>query len=142
MRSISTVLMVAMASHAGAQQQMCTNNIIDYNICDEAKRIAKEDGEHLPQALSETVTLLSLTAEGNVLTTTVQLQYDRTYFELALIKEGQTYEDIKRRMFNNSKDISCMSEPTRAFIGLGGHTRFEYQFKDGDFLFDFYVSVC
>ena len=133
---------VFFSSFAHANEQLCKNNAINFNICDEAKRLAEKEVKKLPYKITERVQIVSFAAEGNVLSQGVKLLYDRTFFEQAIIQQGRSLDGMKKQMFENSKQITCMNDASKAFVDLGGHMRFLYEFMNGETLFEFYVSVC
>ena len=116
--------------------------MLQLNLCDDAKRLAEQEQKKLPIMLSERVQLVSFTANMNVLSQGIKLLYDRTFYEKAIVQQGRSIDEMKQQMFENSRHIACTIETTKAFIDLGGHMRFLYEFSNGDPLFEFYVSVC
>lgn len=133
---------MTLATQAGAVDRICTNNILEFDICEDAKRIADERSQQLPYKMSDRVQVVSFTANKNILSQGVKLLYNRSFFENAIIQQGRSLDDMKMQMFENSRDITCLNETTKAFVEFGGHMRFLYEFSDGEYLFEFYVSVC
>ena len=142
MRATITALLIFFSSPALANSQLCANNILQHDICADAKRIAAEEQKSLPYKMSERVQVVSFTADANVLSQGIKLLYDRTFFENGIIQQGRSIEDMKRKMFENSTEIACGGEISRAFLSMGGHMRFLYEFANGEILFEFYVSTC
>ena len=142
MRIIMIMLVVALPSLTLANQQLCTANLLKFNICEQAKQLAEEENKNLPYMIAERVQIVSFTANLNVLSQGIKLLYDRTFFEKAIIQQGRSLDEMKNQMFENSKRIACDVEVSRAFIDSGGHMRFLYEFADGEILHEFYVSVC
>ena len=142
MRETLTALLIIFNSEASANTQLCNNNILKLDICAEAKRIAAEEQEYLPYKMSERVQIISFAADTNILSQGVKLLYDRAFFERTIIQQGRSMTDMKREMFDRSTQIACEAETIKAFIDMGGHMRFLYEFANGEMLFEFYVSNC
>ena len=142
MRATITALLIFLSSEVFANTQLCNNNILKHDICAEAKRIAAEEQKNLPYKMSERVQVLSFAADTNILSLGIKLLYDRAFLENAIIQQGRSITDMKRQMFDNSTQIACEAETLKAFIDMGGHMRFLYEFMNGKILFEFYVSNC
>tara|TARA_R110000764_G_scaffold219569_1_gene307284 strand:+ start:115 stop:570 length:456 start_codon:yes stop_codon:yes gene_type:complete len=125
-----------------ADTRLCVNNILKHDICAEAKRIAAEEQKTLPYKMTDRVQIISFTANLNILTQGIKLLYDRAFLENALVQQGRSLDSMKRQMFENSTQIACGAEISKAFLDMGGHMRFVYEFANGEIVFEFYVSAC
>lgn len=141
-RTILTALFMTLATQVMGVEKLCINNSLKFDICQDAERIVRETIKQLPFKMSDRVQIVSFSSEGNVITQGVKLLYSRSFFENAIIQQGRSLDEMKMQMFNNSKDITCMNETSKAFVKLGGHMRFLYEFSDGEYLYEFYVSAC
>jgi hypothetical protein len=103
MRILAAVLLIGLAPKAWANNQLCINNMLNVNICDEAKRIATEEQNKLPFKMTERVQIVSFTADAHVLSQGIKLLYDRTFFEKGIIQQGRSLDGMKKQMFENSK---------------------------------------
>ena len=142
MRSLFAALLLMFGVEVSANNQLCVNNILKHDVCSEAQRIAAEEQRTLPYKMTERVQIVSFTANLNVLSQGIKLLYDRAFFETAIIQQGRSLNDMKRQMFENSIQITCEAEISKAFVDMGGHMRFLYEFANGEILYEFYVSSC
>lgn len=142
MRTILAILIMTIATQVMGSEKLCINNPIKFDICKDAERIVTETAKQLPYKMADRVQIISFSSQGNVITQGVKLLYSRSFFENAIIQQGRSLDEMKLQMFNNSKDITCMNETSKAFVDLGGHMRFLYEFSDGEYLYEFYVSAC
>lgn len=142
MPTIVALLFITLATEVMGAERLCVNNPIKFDICEDAERIVIETAKQLPYKMTDRVQIISFSSQGNVITQGVKLLYSRSFFENAIIQQGRSLDEVKMQMFNNSKDITCMNESSKAFVGLGGHMRFLYEFSDGEYLYEFYVSAC
>lgn len=142
MRSLLTAMLLLFGFEVSANNQLCVNNILKHDVCAEAQRIAAEEQKNLPYKMTERVQIISFTANLNVLSQGIKLLYDRALFENAIIQQGRSLDDMKRQMFENSTQITCEAEISKAFVDMGGHMRFLYEFANGEILYEFYVSSC
>ncbi|MDG1336429.1 MAG: hypothetical protein P8P53_10380 [Tateyamaria sp.] len=142
MRKILAILFMMLATQAVGLEKLCTNNVIKFDVCKDAERIVRETAKHLPYKPADQVQIISFSSNGNVITQGVKLLYSRNFFEKAIIQQGRSLDEMKMQMFKNSQDITCMNEISKAFLDLGGHMRFLYEFSDGEYLYELYVSAC
>ena len=142
MRSLFTAMLLVFGFEVSANNQLCVNNILKHDVCAEAQRIAADEQKALPYKMAERVQIISLSASLNVLSQGIKLLYDRAFFENGIMQQGRSLDDMKKQMFESSTQIACGTDVTKAFVDIGGHMRFLYEFANGEVLYEFYVSSC
>lgn len=142
MRTILVTLFITLATHVIGGEQLCINNPIKFNVCKDAERIVRQTVKDLPYKMTDRAQIISFSSNGNVISQGVKLLYSRSFFENAIIQQGRSLAEMKIQMFKNSQDITCMNASSKAFVDLGGHMRFLYEFSNGEYLYEFYISAC
>ena len=142
MRAIFTAILMILASQAYGLEKLCTNNPIKFDVCKDAERIVRQTVKDLPYKMTDRAQIISFSSNGNVISQGVKLLYSRSFFENAIIQQGRSLDEMKMQMFKNSQDITCMNASSKAFVDLGGHMRFLYEFSNGEYLYEFYISAC
>lgn len=73
--------------------------------------------------------VVSFTTNKNILSQGVKLLYNRSFFENAIIQQSRSLDDLKMQMFENSRDIICLNQTTKAFVEFGDHMHFYTSFR-------------
>lgn len=102
------------------------------NICDFAKKVQQEMAPSLPMQLSSNLVLRSIAAIGPVLWANAILKYDEKFLNQTLKQQGAPRAIIDMKMREMTHNRVCSGEQMRAFLDLGGHIVYSYEFIDGN----------
>tara|TARA_B100000989_G_C19330788_1_gene380707 strand:- start:85 stop:549 length:465 start_codon:yes stop_codon:yes gene_type:complete len=121
---------------------VCVDNIINYNICDKAIEIQEEFATQLPQQISENLILRTIASNENMLIMNALLLYNRSYLEAALRQHNRTMESINAQMNQSTHNMMCSMTPINDFVYLGGGIVVNYNFEDGEHYLTINVDNC
>ena len=142
MRIFLLAFLMAINTKAAADDALCFNNLIDFNICDEAKRIRDDIAPSLPQKISANLVFRSISSVDNSLSLHAMLLYERDALENAAASGGLNMEEVEAQMYLTTKNYVCTSPELEAFINLGGKLSYIYQFQNGKLLYNFKIGSC
>lgn len=150
MRRITVILAVVLSFMAfapvAAQKisnvNVCKQNILQHDICEEVIRIQRELAPQLPQKIQKNLTIRSVIADKNSLVMVAMLTYDRDFLENAVLQGNRTMADVAIQMQAMTKKIACSLPATEALIGLGGAVEYVYTFINGEAYLDIRVDEC
>jgi len=111
---------MAITTKVAAEDAVCFNNLIDFNICDEAKRIRDDIAPSLPQKISVNLVFRSISSFDNFLSIHAMLLYERDTLTNAAASVGVSMGDIEAQMHLTTKNYVCTSSVLEAFVNLGG----------------------
>lgn len=110
----------------------CKPNLIEYDVCETAKRMAGELADFLPMKMSQKIMIEKVFAIRNTISLTAVLNYDRRSIGSYAIQNGASLQEVDARMANATKAHVCQQKsPTQAFVRLGGKIQYIYRFADG-----------
>ena len=142
MRIILLAFLMVITTKAAAENALCSKNLIDFNICDAAKRIRDDIAPSLPQKISANLVFRSISSFDNSLSLYAMLLYERDTLKNAAASAGVSMGDIEAQMYLTTKNYVCTSPALEAFINLGGELSYIYQFQNGKLLYNFKIGPC
>lgn len=144
MKNVIFILMITFVLNANATANVdeCTPNLTKFDVCEEARSVAEELAPQLPIQLNSNLKITEVLALGPTLIWNVWLSYDQSFLEAKATQGGVDLDFIKQRMRAATQHNLCKSEPTRAFIALGGNIQYNYMFNDGFKFISVNVTEC
>jgi len=113
-----------------------------YNMCEKARNLQEELAPQLPQHLSKTLILRSVSTYNNIVILNALLLYNREYLEETLKTYNRTMSSINAQMNDMTKKTVCSLPFTNTFVVLGGEIMFNYNFQDGESYLQIEVNEC
>jgi len=129
-------------SDASEDPMICFDNVMKYNMCEKARNLQEELAPQLPQHLSKTLILRSVSTYNNIVILNALLLYNREYLEETLKTYNRTMSSINAQMNDMTKKTVCSLPFTNTFVVLGGEIMFNYNFQDGESYLQIEVNEC
>ena len=137
-----TAVIILLLSFSYGNAENCKPNKINFDICNEAKKIQREAAPNLPQKLSRNMSLVSVMSNGPEVSLTAQLTYTKNFLEKNVKAAGQTMSQIDSKMRSFTRNYLCSNKVTKSFIELGGRLVMNYRYGDGENAFNIIIKRC
>mgnify|MGYP000505866152 CR=1 FL=1 len=133
------------ALESSLQDNRCKPNLIGFDICEAAKRAAREVAKDLPTQLNKNMSIESVVAAGPNLLLKIRLHYERDYLSEIYRQNGLNEEAVDayaKKAMSRSFESICLSKELNAFVNLGGGVDAKYEFLDGEYYHTTSVRSC
>tara|TARA_R110002124_G_scaffold204972_3_gene371289 strand:- start:196 stop:1098 length:903 start_codon:yes stop_codon:yes gene_type:complete len=112
-------------------EEECFSELTRFNLCDEAKSIANFASESLPIRIDSELRILSLIAEGPILSLNAQWDLSPDELEARLLANNMTMQQLRVILEQTAKTNICNAAPLLAYQRLGG--RFIYTYINANY---------
>lgn len=109
----------------------CKPNLIDFNVCEEAKKIANELAKDLPTKSNNGLLLERAAANEVTVSIFAVLGYDKKYLQSEIKKNNFSEKELEKRLEQGTLNSMCRRDKRIiSFLNLGGKIKYEYLFQD------------
>lgn len=127
---------------ASADNNKCTPNTTNQDMCIFAKKLADEVQKELPIKNSDDLYLTEVKTDKTRVIITAKMKYSSNELKNTLKIKGNNIDAAKASLRTNAENSVCSNKQLSAFINLGGIMQYEYVFNDGKLLDIVAVTSC
>jgi hypothetical protein len=99
---------------ASLAKDECTPNLVDYDVCKDARKLADEFAKLLPMRMSQDMMLEKVFAIQNMVSLTAVLGYEKQYLESVASQGGVTMEVLEGKMRKSTMAYICQPKSSTA----------------------------
>lgn len=125
-----------------AQQQGGCFNLINMDMCAEAKKLQAALAPSLPQTISANITMFGAVADGTTVSMLARWNFSREQIIEGARSARITLDDLTKKMNDSEHNSVCSNKALAAFVRLGGKIAYIYNTKDGSTFATLTVSDC